>query len=310
MIRWLLIAAGVMLAHPALSADMQPSTAWQQSIWDGRRETPSAPLQREIGPDRADSQCIGDATTPLCAVETFIACWARRDIDLCREVYDGPLRHFDAAGTQPYAFKYHLEAIYYPSGKEFPEARQPDWAAAGNAMVSMTNAPMSKDDDARKVWRNYLVEPTGDGWRIAYWTVYPDLPDGFPDGPAARRIERDDVAIPGCVEDANSTTCAVARFISCQIRETPICPGLGWITIPADAIRATAVEYRDIVSYRFRPEDVPDETVGNIKPRPGDIFYGTAEKLYLDDRVARPASSRLYLLRPALGGWNIVSVTP
>ena len=45
---------------------------------------------RLIGPaDRSDSRCIGQATTPLCAVETLLACFARRDADLCRAVWPG-----------------------------------------------------------------------------------------------------------------------------------------------------------------------------------------------------------------------------
>ncbi|PJI38104.1 hypothetical protein [Ferrovibrio sp.] len=45
---------------------------------------------RLIGPaDRSDSRCIGQATTPLCAVETLLACFARRDADLCHAVWSG-----------------------------------------------------------------------------------------------------------------------------------------------------------------------------------------------------------------------------
>lgn len=45
---------------------------------------------RLIGPaDRSDSRCIGQSDTPLCAVETLLACFARRDADLCRVVWSG-----------------------------------------------------------------------------------------------------------------------------------------------------------------------------------------------------------------------------
>ncbi len=38
---------------------------------------------RQILPNRTDSTCIGDSRTPICAVETFIACTARNDRELC-----------------------------------------------------------------------------------------------------------------------------------------------------------------------------------------------------------------------------------
>ena len=45
---------------------------------------------RLIGPaERSDSRCIGRPDTPLCAVETLLACFARRDGDLCRMVWPG-----------------------------------------------------------------------------------------------------------------------------------------------------------------------------------------------------------------------------
>lgn len=308
MTRWLFILAGVAFAFPALSADPPAAVEpWSPPVWDGRRETPPLPHQREIGPDHADSQCIGDATTPLCAVETFIACWARRDIDLCRKVYDGPLRYFDTAGTQPYLFKYRLEVLYHPTGKELLEDRQPAWAAAGNVVVNITNAPMSKDDDVQGVRRIYLVEPTDHGWRIAYWIALPDLPAVIPDRPDARRIKRDEITMPGCAEDSTSPACVVERFISCQLRETPMCPGLRRITIPAGARRATAVEYWDIASYQFRPEDLSNEPfIENIYPRPGDIFFGTVEKWYVDGMLINDWRPKIYILRPTRQGWDLV----
>ena len=41
---------------------------------------------RRITPTEADSACIGDPVTPVCAVETLFACFARLDAELCRAV--------------------------------------------------------------------------------------------------------------------------------------------------------------------------------------------------------------------------------
>ena len=41
---------------------------------------------RHITPTEATGDCIGDPKTPLCAVETFMACDARADMSLCKGV--------------------------------------------------------------------------------------------------------------------------------------------------------------------------------------------------------------------------------
>ncbi len=41
---------------------------------------------RIITPTEATSTCIGDPRTPICAIETLLACVARRNVDLCRRV--------------------------------------------------------------------------------------------------------------------------------------------------------------------------------------------------------------------------------
>src|SRR3546814_10964403 len=46
---------------------------------------------RLIGPPgRSDSRCIGRPDTPLCAVETLLACFARREAALCWHVWQPP----------------------------------------------------------------------------------------------------------------------------------------------------------------------------------------------------------------------------
>lgn len=46
---------------------------------------------RLIGtPEGSDSRCIGRPETPLCAVETLLACFARREDSLCWQVWQPP----------------------------------------------------------------------------------------------------------------------------------------------------------------------------------------------------------------------------
>ena len=73
-----------------IAAAVLLSLAVFSSAWAQLPAVDPANQYRLIGPaDRSDSRCIGQATTPLCAVETLLACFARRDADLCRAVWSG-----------------------------------------------------------------------------------------------------------------------------------------------------------------------------------------------------------------------------
>lgn len=43
---------------------------------------------RWMSQSESSSDCIGDTSDPICAVETLVACWLRRDGALCRKVID------------------------------------------------------------------------------------------------------------------------------------------------------------------------------------------------------------------------------
>ena len=57
------------------------------------------PEIRSIFQTSATSRCIGNPKTPLCAVETFIACWVRRNRPLCEIVGKPDLSFGDAANA-------------------------------------------------------------------------------------------------------------------------------------------------------------------------------------------------------------------
>ena len=62
---------------------------------------------RRITPSDATSDCIGDPRTPVCAVETFIACSARHHRPLCRRIGVGDSFSFTGTvETREYAIVY------------------------------------------------------------------------------------------------------------------------------------------------------------------------------------------------------------
>lgn len=69
---------------------------------------------RLIGPaQRTDSACIGRPDTPLCAVETLLACFARRETALCGSVWPqarGASLGFERLANLRYWWSYRVVA--------------------------------------------------------------------------------------------------------------------------------------------------------------------------------------------------------
>lgn len=270
-----------------------------------------APLDREIGPEHADSTCIGEATTPLCATETFIACWARREIDLCRRVYDGPLTHFNDPDAKPHTFRYRLAEI----GRSADENRLPPearlafpWAEDDMVHVSVTRSVEPERNDITKVDRVFFLAPTGNGWRIVHWLAFPVTDSLGLERTTARRVETDVSPTPACAsEGPDSPACAIEEFIQCRIRETALCPEAARLPPDSDIPQLTAVEYAEFGYYRYRPEDIPDGLyLGLIKLQPDDIFFGTLETWMARDEVVLDWWPKHYLLRPGPDGWILL----
>src|ERR1041384_3643138 len=65
------------------------------------RADPSQDNPGRITPNTASSACIGTAATPLCAVETLLACLVRNDDTLCRRIgATPPARNPEVTGLQ------------------------------------------------------------------------------------------------------------------------------------------------------------------------------------------------------------------
>ena len=64
----------------------------------------------------ATSTCIGDPKTPLCAVETLIACGARRDLRLCRIAGVDK----DVITSYAYTLEYDLKRMHVLRPEDIP----------------------------------------------------------------------------------------------------------------------------------------------------------------------------------------------
>ena len=72
------------LAVPAAASDTSALPTAQEVIEDILQGQEAVGVARLMARDRADSNCIGDLSTPLCAFETLAACHVRDLLSLCR----------------------------------------------------------------------------------------------------------------------------------------------------------------------------------------------------------------------------------
>lgn len=126
---------------------------------------------RLIGPaGRSDNRCIGRADTPVCAVETLLACFARRDTDLCRLVWSvGPVGlGFEGTEHLGYWWSYRIASVEAPAGDEAVIA-----VAGRNCGFQMeepdcftTPAPPTR----------YRLRRTNGQWKVLDWQSQPGDP--------------------------------------------------------------------------------------------------------------------------------------
>lgn len=125
---------------------------------------------RFITADNATSQCIGDPKTPLCAVETFKACFARNDMKLCRKVgVDSPNLFLGPKQNVSYSV---LEQRVLTDADMTKELKNADWWKVG--YVDITIIEFFPDVPERKHGQkySYSVKSAGNEWHIASWAAW------------------------------------------------------------------------------------------------------------------------------------------
>ena len=132
------------------------------------------------------SACIGDPKTPLCAVETFLACAVRRDMSLCRRVGVDNFSFVDRVGTTEYV----VTSQKTIRKKDFPDnLRNTDWYRPGNVEIYffLRDCPPGEYVPCVYIgWHRYsaYVRPTASLWRVVDWSseqnIQPDDSDTQP----------------------------------------------------------------------------------------------------------------------------------
>ena len=126
---------------------------------------------RSITQTGATSQCIGDPRTPLCAVETLIACFTRHDMSLCRRVGVDGISFDDRLIGRDYI----VISMKVLRGGDIPEElKDTDWYRPGFVEITLaaryrlSSGEMSPADGWE--YDDYTVKPAGTLWHIAGWS--------------------------------------------------------------------------------------------------------------------------------------------
>lgn len=158
---------------------------------DPLADVPAPSEVRFISADDATSKCIGNPNTPLCAVETILACFARADLHLCKRMGITDV-HLE---PQDQTSKYTVIAAHVLTeedmkrediAKEFPTA--PEWWKPG--FVDFTIFKMDGGDKACSIkycsfdhmaasgneccYHSYIANPEGQEWRVISWSWWGD----------------------------------------------------------------------------------------------------------------------------------------
>jgi hypothetical protein len=94
---------------------------------------------RVITPTEATSKCIGDPRSPICAVETLMACFVRKTRSLCDMVGAGDVDDSSLKGD-PGSTRYRITSVKTILQKDIAKRlRNTDWMQPGNVHVSIKN---------------------------------------------------------------------------------------------------------------------------------------------------------------------------
>lgn len=124
---------------------------------------------RIITPTEATSTCIGDISTPLCTVETFLACMRRLERSFCEQV-----------GVFGFSLRKNPEPVRYRilSGRILRDQDIPDhlrhtfWMKAGYADITIIYLDWHTPDCFPEGCRaDFSLKLTPSGWQVVSWAV-------------------------------------------------------------------------------------------------------------------------------------------
>ncbi len=142
-------------------------SACTQNFGDPLADVPPPDELRFIGVNDASSKCIDDPKTPLCAVETLMACFARHELDLCKKV---GIVDLSFAGN-PYTSRYRvLSSNILTVDDMTEELKDAEWWKPGFAHIDVYRSYFEDGSCPDECRYGYNAKPVGDKWEIVSWS--------------------------------------------------------------------------------------------------------------------------------------------
>ncbi len=135
--------------------------------WAGGGE--STAEERFISPTAATSNCIGDPVTPLCAVETRLACALRRDMRLCERVGVPEFLLPEEMGTLRYRV---ISQKTIRTRDVTRELRNTDWFKPGYVDVTIKDSAYNGEACQEHCITSFITKPVAQGWHVVTWAVW------------------------------------------------------------------------------------------------------------------------------------------
>jgi hypothetical protein len=134
-----------------------PHVALAEEVFDPKQV-------RVITPTFATSNCIGDPKTPICAVETFLACMARAKKSLCEtigvyklSVPKKPMKHL----------RYQILSSRIIQKEDVtPALEDADWFKPGFAEIYILEPEHNPPTGYKFI---YHIKPVEAGWKVISW---------------------------------------------------------------------------------------------------------------------------------------------
>ena len=157
-------------------------------MFSGTSLAEAIPTKR-ITEGHIDSTCIGDVSDPVCAIETWIACYALESHELCALLgVEGKRFNPDA---QPNIFEYRIIRVLPITHEQTtPWLRNKSWFVPG--LIEARTVERWCTSDCNQLSKDsfvpfvYYLRPESGEWRLAAWTndisVTCEYPE--PDNPA------------------------------------------------------------------------------------------------------------------------------
>lgn len=262
----------------------------------------------------ATSECLGDAKSPLCALETFLGCsfgWG------CPGLSPGIPNLGIGRTTEAMEYRVISET---PFGPEQFSAGPPEsyWFRPGQVEIALQlrACPDPRATCPEVPWSTqfFVLKPLPGGWKVASETAASVVGRQ----PKAGRITRTDSTSP-CIGDPKTPLCAVETFIACFVRrQIQLCGRVG-ASISPSGDRYGATEYR-ILSIDLRKSLDYSELDGTLVPDRATerVELLLEERACLGQQTVCPESPEdlfLYYVLPSplgwvLEGWTVVGEEP